>query len=268
MDRDLFFGIHESKSYLEFSERVINLLDTFNSIERVKPTYEQDEKEIARIKLIQKSFIRHQYFEGEADLIDIHNGDGEGNGENGKMKFPSYLLRLPYHSVFKFVSVLKERDVGDKTKKSISRAISLNEGCNNPAIDKDFLVLASTEIKDPFSKSFRLFSLTDFELFVNKTDHLVKYLEYESDSMTFRHLDERHIKLIISLDLYEMLYFIQQGFSPSLNDLRGKFVELIIFKNLLENLSYNEVVVTKDNLEFFKISNDKESHLQIEPIEI
>jgi hypothetical protein len=133
-------------------------------------------------------------------------------------------------------------------------------------MDKDHLVLASSEIKDPYSKSYRLFNLNDFELFVNRTDHLVKYLEYEPDSLTFRHKNEKHIKLTISLDLYEMLFFIQQGFSPSLNDLRGKFVELIIFKNLLENLSYENVVVTKDNLEFFKISKDAGNKLYIEPM--
>ncbi|MBL0101592.1 MAG: hypothetical protein IPP49_17465 [Saprospiraceae bacterium] len=81
-------------------------------------------------------------------------------------------------------------------------------------------MLASTEIKDPFSNSFRLFTLDDFELFVSRTDHLVRYLEYEPDSLVFRHKHHHHIKLTISLDLYEMLFFIQQGFSPSLNDLR------------------------------------------------
>jgi hypothetical protein len=64
-----------------------------------------------------------------------------------------------------------------------------------------------------------------------------------------------------------MLYFIQQGFSPSLNDLRGKFIELLIFKNLLENLSYKDVVVTKDNMEFFRISKDEQSRLHIQPME-
>ena len=65
-----------------------------------------------------------------------------------------------------------------------------------------------------------------------------------------------------------MLYFIQQGFSPSLNDIKGKFIELIIFKNLLENLTYNEVVVTKDNIDFYKISKDDQYRLYIEPMEV
>ncbi|WP_194977022.1 methylation-associated defense system protein kinase MAD6 [Aquiflexum lacus] len=267
-DRDLFFGQHDSNEYLEFSNREITLIEEFNNNKIWVPAHEQDGSLIKRIRVIQKIFIRHQYFEGKSELLSIENGYVPLTIETEEAKFPSYLLRLPYHSVFKFVKVLSMGDNGSTTKTSISRAISLNEGCDNQVIDKDYLVLASTDIRDPFSKSFRLFDLNDFELFVNRTDHLVKYLEYEPDSLTFRHKTKKHVKLTISLDLYEMLYFIQQGFSPSLNDLRGRFVELIIFKNLLENLTYTEVVVTRDNLEFFKISKDDQSRLYIEPMEV
>jgi serine/threonine protein kinase len=267
-DRDLFFGQHETNEYLEFSDREFTLIDEFNNNKIWVPAHEQDGALIKRIRVIQKVFIRHQYFEGKSELLSVENGYVPATTETEEAKFPSYLLRLPYHSVFKFVKVLTKGDEGTNTKASISRAISLNEGCDNPGIDKDHLVLASTDIRDPYSKSFRLFDLNDFELFVNRTDHLVKYLEYEPDSLTFRHKTEKHIKLTISLDLYEMLYFIQQGFSPSLNDLRGKFIELIIFKNLLENLTYKEVVVTSDNLEFYRISKDEQSRLYIEPMEV
>ncbi len=267
-DRDLFFGQHETNEYLEFSDREFTLIDQFNNNKIWVPAHEQDGALIKRIRVIQKVFIRHQYFEGKSELLSVENGYVSETTETEEAKFPSYLLRLPYHSVFKFVKVLTKGDEGTNTKASISRAISLNEGCDNPGIDKDHLVLASTDIRDPYSKSFRLFDLNDFELFVNRTDHLVKYLEYEPDSLTFRHKTEKHIKLTISLDLYEMLYFIQQGFSPSLNDLRGKFIELIIFKNLLENLTYKEVVVTSDNLEFYRISKDEQSRLYIVPMEV
>ncbi|WP_163380130.1 methylation-associated defense system protein kinase MAD6 [Cyclobacterium sp. SYSU L10401] len=267
-DRDLFFGNHQSNDYLEFAERGIDLIDEFNNNKIWVPAHEQDDTNVKRIRGIQKNFIRHQYFEGKSELLTIKNGFVKGDAASEEAQFPSYLLRLPYHSVYKFVKVLEKGDAENYTKASISRAISLNEGCDNPGIDKDYLVLASTEIRDPLSKSFRLFDLDDFELYVNRTDHLVKYLEYEPDSLTFRHRSKKHIKLTISLDLYEMLYFIQQGFSPSLNDLRGKFIELIIFKNLLENLSYNEVVVTSDNMEFYRISKDEESRLYIEPMEL
>lgn len=268
-DRDLFFGQHKTSDFLEFSERDFSLIDGFNNNKIWVAAHEQNSLLVKRIRVIQKMFIRHQYFEGKAELLSFEKGYASSTIETEEAKFPSYLLRLPYHSVFKFTKVLTKGDKGRNTKESISRAISLNEGCDNPGIDKNHLVLASTDIRDPYSKSFRLFDLNDFEVFVNRTDHLVRYLEYEPDSLTFRHKTQKHIKLTISLDLYEMLYFIQQGFSPSLNDLRGKFIELIIFKNLLENLNYKEVVVTSsDSLEFFRISKDEQNRLYIEPMEV
>lgn len=267
-DRDLFFGQHQPNEYLEFAERETTLIDEFNYNKVWVPGHEQNNTLIQRIRAIQKVFIRHQYFEGKSELLLIDEDYASTAVDSGSSTFPSYLLRLPYHSVFNFGRMLAKGDYGTSTKESIARAISLNEGCDNPGIDKNYLVLASSDIRDPNSKSFRLFSLNDFEIFVNKTDHLVKYLEYEPDSLTFRHKTEKHIKLTISLDLYEMLYFIQQGFSPSLNDLRGKFIELIIFKNLLENLTYKEVVVTSDNLEFYRISKDDQNRLYIETMEV
>lgn len=253
-DRNLFFDKHQSKSFIEFSERQIDLLEQFNKVkdnELRLPVHEKSTDILEKIRSIQKSYIRHHYFEGKSSLI---NGSNEKNN-----KMPSFLLRLPYHSVFKFVKLLKDKDGSDDTMRSISRAIALNEGCDNPSIDQKSLVLAATEVNDPFSKSFRLFNLQDFELKVNSSEHLVKYLEYEPDSFIFKHKTQPHIKLTISLDLYEMLYFIQQGFNPSLNDIRGRFVELVIFKNLLKNLNYKEVVVTKDDREYFSIKKNKQN---------
>jgi len=267
-DRELFFGRHDVTDYLEFNERTGNLIDEFNNNKIWVPAHEQTTATIIRIKNIQKNFIRHQYFEGKASMLNVFTDDGQNIGNDTEL-MPSYMLRLPYHSVFKFVQVLSKGDLENKIKTSISRAISINEGCDHPGIDQRYLVLSSTEIKDPFSNSFRLFSLDDFELFVSRTDHLVKYLEYEPDSLVFRHKHQIHIKLTISLDLYEMLYFIQQGFSPSLNDLRGKFIEMMIFKNLLENLNYHEVVLSsKDNLKFYRINRNEKNQLIIQTMEL
>lgn len=263
LDRDLFFSKHLPKNYLEFAEREYSLLEMFNANKLYIPAHEQTSEVIQKIKGQHKSFVRHQYFEGKAELIETNFRD---ETTSNLLKMPSYLLRLPYHSVFTFVNILKSSNNQESIKQSISRAVSLNEGCNNENLDKDNLVLSSSDVRDPIGQSFKLFKLSDFELFVNKTEHLVKYLEYEPDSLIFRHKEEKHIRLTISLDLYEMLYFIQQGFSPSLNDLKGKFIELIVFKNLLENLSYNEIVVTRDDITFYTIKKDSSNHINVEPV--
>lgn len=267
LDRELFFTSHQEKDYLVFADREANLLEIFNENKSFVPAHELDEKMIYDIREKHKSFIRHQYFEAKffnliTEVVEI---EGE-EGEVAKVNKPAYLLRIPYKSVFEFVNILRADKLNESIMQSISRAISLNEGCNNKTLDMKNLVISSTEVKDHKGKSFKLFPLSEFELMVNKTDHLTKYLEYESDSLTFRNTEHKHIALTISLDLYEMLYFIHKGFSPSLNDMKGKFIELLVFKNLLENLNYNEIVVTPDNKEFFSVKKDNFNKIAIKKL--
>jgi serine/threonine protein kinase len=261
LDRELFFGNHRQKDYLEFADRNFSLLEQFNAGKELIPPHEHTAESLQRVQKVHKIFIRHHYFEGRSELIDWETGVLSA-------QMPSFIRRIPYQSLFMFVHLLQDGDLNDHTKLALSRAISLNEGCDNIRIDRKYLTLGSTEIKDPISKSFRLFDLNQFELFVHRSDHLTKYLEYVPDNLVFRHRTEKHIKLAVSLDLYEMLYFIQKGFNPSLNDIRGKFIELIIFKNLLENLNYHEVIVTRDNIEYYKISVQANHKLHLEPMTI
>lgn len=269
LDRELFFNKHSEKDFLMFENRTFNFLKIFNDVKTYLPAYEQNVEYIVKIRDRQKVFVRHQYYEGKllAEINTIKTADQEPNIKMliGK---PAYLLRLPYKSVYEFVQVLSKTTLDDTIKKSISRAVSLNEGCNNLELDQKNLVLASTEIKDPYGKSFKLFPLVEFDLFINKAEHLTKFIEYEPDSLIFRHKKHTHISLTISLDLFEMLYFIQKGFSPSLNDLKGKFIELIVFKNLLENLKYDEIVVTPNNREFYSIKKSGSSKIGINKLNI
>ena len=70
----------------------------------------------------------------------------------------------------------------------------------------------------------------------------------------------------VSLDLYEMLDYIKKGFNPSVNDLQGRFIELQIFKNLLESETYDKILVTKNNKKFYVIRLNADNTLSIEPL--
>lgn len=249
IDRDLYFGLNIPKDYLNFSDRQIDLLDAFNAQKILLPAYELKDEILEQLKLRHRTYVRHQYFEGKFE----------------------FKKRLPYQSLEEFHSLLTNTQGNganiESAKQSLAQAISISEGCSEPSLAKNFLLLKSSRVNDPISQSFRRFSLNDFELFVNKTEHLIQYIEHESDSMIFRNKEDDFISLTISLDLYEMLYFIKQGFSPSINDMRGRFIELQVFKNLLENKSYNEVLVTKNNKSFFVISlEQKTNKLTIAPL--
>jgi hypothetical protein len=236
IDRDLYFGLHQAKDYLNFSTRQWDLIDVFNRHKILLPAYEIQDELLQILKLRHRSFVRHQYFEGKFD----------------------FKKRLPYKSLVDFHNLLSTNgnnlDTIAIAKQSLAQAISISEGCTDLSLSKNYLILRSSRVNDPISQSYRRFPIDSFELFVNKSDHLTKFIEYESDSLMFRNKEDQFISLTVSLDLYEMLYFIKQGFSPSINDMRGKFIELQVFKNLLENKSYNEVLITKNNRSFFVIS--------------
>ena len=246
-DRDLYYTTKKKDDYLIFSERTRSLLNDFNGANIIIPPYEVRSSEM-RMQITDrlKSYIRHQYFEGAFN----------------------FKRRLPYRYASDFENELTKEDPNalTKTMQNLATAISASEGCDNAQLTDGYLLLASSNAGDPISKSFRRFPLNEFELYVNKTDHLTKYIEYESDSMTFRHKTDKFIQLTVSLDLYEMLQYIHAGFSPSVNDLRGRFIELQIFKNLLEAKTYSEILVTKNNRKFTVIRLDEERHIVIEPL--
>lgn len=254
LDRDLFFGNHKEKSFIEFSDRIFSLLPQFNASKVYVASHDQTEVILTNMLEVHRIFKRHQFFEGKINFSQ----------------------RLPYRSASVFHSILtlstvangKHEAMLSETLKNISKSISLNEGCDRSEIYSKYLVLSSAHINDPFGKSFRLFPLSDFELVVNKSTQLVDYLEYEPDSLTFRSISDKKVSLSISLDLYEMLSFIGKGYSPSLNDLKGRFVELQIFKNLLENKPYKEVVVTRDNRELYMVSYNEDNKLQIKALNL
>lgn len=245
-DRDLYYTDKKDENYLIFGDRVQSLLAEFNERNQKLPGWEVNEKTAAIVSDRHQSFIRHQYFEGKFD----------------------YKRRLPYRFIDKFCELMKSNDQVRlaETKHGIAIAISASEGCDNAALTDGYLLLASNHVGDKISKSYRRFNLDEFELFVNKTDHLTKYIEYESDSYIFRHKKDTFIQLTVSLDLYEMLQYIKDGFTPSVNDLKGKFIELQIFKNLLESKTYNEILVTKNNKKFSVIRLDENKHIIIEPL--
>ena len=248
-DRDLYYRPKKELDYLAFASRpTAPLLDDFNEFLTVKPSFEMSAESIDFLKLRHQSFIRHQYFEGKVDFME----------------------RMPYQSIGDFYKVLNSKDTNwAKEKSQLAYAISCSEGCWNPDISAKHLLLSSTRIIDPSGKSYRRFPLDDFEITVDTNDKLTEYLEHEHEYYIFRKKKNRSVQLTVSLDLYEMLYYIKNGFSPSISDLRGRFIELQVFKNLLASETYSEVIVTNNEKSYYRISLDRGSmDLFVEPLKI
>ena len=174
-DRDLYYTDKKAENYLIFGDRQQSLISEFNERNSKLPGWEVNEDTTTEVIRRHQSYIRHQYFEGKFD----------------------YKRRLPYRFIDKFCDLMKNNGQTslEETKRSIATAISASEGCDNTALTNGYLLLASNHVGDKISKSYRRFNLDEFELFVSKTEHLTKYIEYESDSFIFRHKKDTFIQL-------------------------------------------------------------------------
>ena len=238
IDKELYFTPLTEKAFLRFAERQQSLLAVFNAFKAEMPSSEvHNPKELEKLRRRQNIAIRHHFFEGNFEFFHIADG---------------FFSRLPYKSLQDFHKLLSKpssKALADAMV-SIAKAVTLSEGCRNPRLAAKYLLLASNNKDEKIARTFRRFPLSDFEMCLETPEHLITYLEYENGSVIFRNKNEHHISLKITLDLYEMLFFIQNGFSPSVNDLQGHFIELQVFKTLLANKLYTELLVTRNNKDF------------------
>ncbi|GAA4014695.1 protein kinase [Hymenobacter fastidiosus] len=247
LDRNLYYNPLQGRNYLPFSAQregdLLSWLEREKVALRDAPT---EEGQLPPQRPLHRLLARHQYFEGRFDSD----------------------LRLPYRAVGQFAKVLmatpveQQREL-DKLRLNIAYAIAILERCPNKLISEQYLVLAVGE-KDNVAMTYRLFALADFELRLGVPPKRTEYLEYFPDRLVFRHLTLPHVSMEISLDLFELLTYIGLGYQPSLNDLKGRFLELQLFKNLLANLPYRQVLVTGDHRDYYTVEADPQNKIVVQ----
>jgi hypothetical protein len=200
---------------------------------------QNDEKRLVLIKHHHRMAVRKLFFEGRDRKV---------------------VNRLPYGNINDFKKILQDDQAAQKQAKvQIVYAISLSEGCRERGLAQGNICISAD--KDPRWDSFRLFPEKDFQLKVPHLGELGRYLEHTPDRFLLEHHQDKTVILEINLDMFELLKYMALGFNPSLNDLHGKYIELIIFKNTLEHLPYRSIVLSEDLQSFYQIRADENNKL-------
>ncbi|RTQ45464.1 serine/threonine protein kinase [Hymenobacter gummosus] len=246
-DRALYYNPLEPRDYLRFSEQREGTLLPWLAQERDALRAQADEAASGAQREMHRLLARHQYFEGTFDSD----------------------LRLPYRAVGEFARVLLAQPADqqqelDKLRVSIAQALALLEGFPDGHIGEQYLVLAVGE-KDPQAQTYRLFELEEFALRLAVPPRRTEYLEYFPDRFVFQHRQYPQVRMDISLDLFELLVYIKDGYKPSLNDLKGRSQELQLFKNLLANLDYRQVLVTSNHRDYHTIEATPQHKIIVRP---
>jgi serine/threonine protein kinase len=246
MDRDLHFSDLDQFPWLEMEKRRDDVsLKLLTTISKDLPSMAVHEQEVNLQRRVHRLMVRKQYYEGRQKALQ----------------------RLPYQYLDEFKAVLAgSSSAMQKAQDMLIYGISRSEGCRNDTLARKAICLAATTGRDPRYASYRLFDQDLFEIDIPKLGNLAHFLENMPDRFVLRHRNALHsvVALEVSLDLFELMNHIARGFTPSMNDLHGHFIELIIFKNALRNLPYRSVMVTQDHQEFYRIEATPEQHLILE----
>lgn len=251
-DRDLHFLPLDPNSFLWMEEQEATddytttmLSEIQQRIQNYVPA-EIRETERNIIRRLQRMMIRKFYFEG---------------------RDPAVRSRLPYQNFEAFKNVLNnDLEARENALNILVHAVSLGEGCRNQKLAQENICISSSGEKDPRYSSFRLFPKTDFTIVVRDLGGLGEFLEHTPDRFILQNRQHPEVVLEVNLDLFELMNYVERGFSPSLNDLYGHYIELIIFKNTLQNLPYRSVLLTDDHQRFYRVWVTEENKLVMEKV--
>ena len=117
------------------------------------------------------------------------------------------------------------------------------------------------------SASYRLFPRSSLALTVADSPGS-RYVESEPDGLDLAAKGPGgHVaRLRIRLDLFELLQHQQDGYLPSIAELQGRYLDLVIFKNELSATPYQEVVLTTDGRDAHRIRRERDGRLVMIPI--
>jgi len=168
---------------------------------------------------------------------------------------------VPYRSAALLERIVTPHSLEDaevaksELRDKVVDAISLSEGLRHKELRDSYLALKITRVKDARIRSYRLFPKDSFSVHVDQAPGLVDYIEFAPDAVEIiAERGEGVARLRVSLDLLEMLELIGSGYRPTTTDLQGLFVNLLIFRNELLTTTFDEVLVTTDDREFYRIT--------------
>ena len=95
-----------------------------------------------------------------------------------------------------------------------------------------------------------------------------RYVETEPDSLELTATSQagQVARLRMRLDLFELLQHQRDGYLPSVAELQGRYLELVIFKNELSATPYQEVLLTTDGRDAHRISREPGGRLVMTPL--
>lgn len=171
---------------------------------------------------------------------------------------------LPYKTADDLLAVVRGDRSPDGLLEPLLVAINRGEGLTRPERIGNNLALEVRRVDGGSVRSYRLYPRERFSLSLADEASRSRFVEHMPTGLVLRYQDKNlDAELLVSLDVYEMLQRLNDGYRPSVEEERGYYLSLAVFKNQLGSAPYQEVLLSTSGHDFYRIARQADGRLEM-----
>jgi serine/threonine protein kinase len=172
---------------------------------------------------------------------------------------------LPYKTADELLAVVRGDRAPEGLLRSLLVAINRGEGLSHPERIGNHLALEVRHVDGGSIRSYRLYPHERFSLSLNDRALRPRFVEHMPTGLVLRYEDKCALvaELLVSLDIYEMLQRLNEGYRPSIEEEQGYYLSLAVFKNLLGSAPYQEVLLSTSGHDFYRVARQADGRLEM-----
>ena len=172
---------------------------------------------------------------------------------------------LPYKTADELLSVVRGDSRPEGLLEPLLAAINRGEGLTRPERIGNNLALEVRRVEGGSVRSYRVYPRERFSVSLNDHASRSRFVEHMPTGLLLRYKDKTGLvaELLVSLDVYEMLQRLNEGYRPSIEEEQGHYLSLAVFKNLLGSAPYQEVLLSTSGHDFYRIARHADGRLEM-----
>lgn len=171
---------------------------------------------------------------------------------------------LPYKTADDLLAVVRGDRKPDGLLEPLLVAINRGEGLTRPERIGNHLALEVRRVDGGSVRSYRLYPRERFSLSLADQASRSRFIEHMPTGLVLRYQDKNlDAELLVSLDVYEMLQRLNEGYRPSVEEEQGYYLSLAVFKNQLGSAPYQEVLLSTSGHDFYRVARQADGRLEM-----
>lgn len=160
---------------------------------------------------------------------------------------------IPYDNVRQFIDFIGNgKDPQGKLKDAIILAISRSESIYDEQRGRENVCIRTRQQGNGRVRAFYTYPASHFILTLEQANQQARYVEFLPSALRLEYVGT-NIALDISLDLYETLMRIREGYVPAAGEMKAFFLNLLMFKKQLMSSPSERLLLAESDYQLYQL---------------